>query len=213
MLLELRRIDVPPGQHIILQDATWKEFETILEDLGEHRSSRLAFENGTLEIMMPSPEHEHDKEIIGDLIKALLEELDIEFCSLGSTTFKKPNVAGLEPDQCFYIQNEQAIRGKSRIDLSIDPPPDLAIEIDLTSRTHPSIYAALGVPELWRFDRGRLQINILRSGKYEEVSSSPNFPDFTLDRIIPYYLQESKTLGRNKALKAFRSWVRAQILT
>ncbi len=211
MLVELRRIDVPPGQHVILQDVTWQEFETILEELGEHRSSRLAYENGMLEIMMPSPEHEYDKEIVGDLIKALLEELDIEFCSLGSTTFKKLSVAGLEPDQCFYIQHEQAIRGKKRIDLNIDPPPDLAIEIDITSRTHPSIYEALGVPELWRLERGRLQINVLRVGKYEEVSRSPNFPDFALTQVIPSYLQESKTLGRNKALKAFRQWVREQI--
>lgn len=211
MLLELRRIDVPPGQHIILQDVTWQEFETILEELGERRSSRLAYASGMLEIMMPSPEHEYEKEIVGDLIKALLEEIDIEFCSLGSTTFKKPPVASLEPDQCFYIQNEQAIRGKKRIDLNIDPPPDLAVEIDITSRTHPSIYEALGVPELWRFERGRLQINILQSGKYQQVSKSPNFPNFALDRAIPHYLQESKTLGRNKALRAFRQWIKEQI--
>jgi Uma2 family endonuclease len=155
MLLELRRLEVPPGQKLLLRDVTWQEFESILNELGDHRSTRIAYEDGTLEMMMPLPEHEDDKEIVGDLIKALLEELDIEFRSLGSTTFKKFQAQGLEPDQCFYIQNERIIRGKKRIDLSVDPPPDLAIEIDVTSRTHPSIYAALGVPELWRFEQGK----------------------------------------------------------
>ncbi len=111
----------------------------------------------------------------------------------------------------FYIQNERAIRGKKRIDLSIDPPPDLAIEIDVTSRTHPSIYAALGVPELWRFEQGRLQINVLTAGSYEITEVSPNFPGMPLSQIIPQYLIESKTLGRNKTLKEFRRWVQKQI--
>lgn len=195
----------------MLQDVTWQEFETILEELGEHRGSRLSYDHGLLEIMMPLPEHEDDKEIIGDLIKALLEELDIEFRSLGSTTFKKPTTQGLEPDQCFYIQNETKIRGKKRIDLTLDPPPDLAIEIDVTSRTYPSLYEALNVPELWRFDQGTLRINVLNCGKYEEVPESPNFPGIALKQMIPHFLSESKTLGRNKTLKAFRQWVRQQI--
>jgi Uma2 family endonuclease len=211
MLLELRRLEVPPGQRLLMQDVTWQEFETILEELGDHRSARLAYDNGTLEMMMPLPEHEDDKEIVGDLIKALLEELDIEFRSLGSTTFKKSQTQGLEPDQCFYIQNEAAIRGKKRIDLSVDPPPDLAIEIDVTSRTHPSIYEALGVPELWRFDQGKLQINVLQDGSYALVAESPNFLGLPLCEVLPHYLAESKIIGRNKVLRAFRRWVREQI--
>jgi Uma2 family endonuclease len=211
MLLELRRLEVPPGQRLLMQDVTWQEFETILEELGDHRSARLAYDNGTLEMMMPLPEHEDDKEIVGDLIKALLEELDIEFRSLGSTTFKNRQTQGLEPDQCFYIQNEVAIRGKKRIDLSVDPPPDLAIEIDVTSRTHPSIYEALGVPELWRFDQGKLQINVLQDGSYALVAESPNFLGLPLCEVLPRYLVESKIIGRNKVLRAFRQWAREQI--
>jgi Uma2 family endonuclease len=212
MLLELSRIQVPPGQRVILQDITWQEFESILEELGEHRAARIAYDNGLLEIMAPLPVHEDDKEIIGDLIKALLEELDIEFRSLGSTTYKsEAMLKGIEPDQCFYIQNEPAIRGKKRLDLSIDPPPDLALEIDVTSRTHRSIYAALKVPELWRFENGTLQINILRLNAYEESPESSIFPNLPLTEVIPRYLRESKIVGRNKALKAFRQWVRGQI--
>ncbi len=212
MLLELRRIGVPIGQWVILQNVTWQEFETILEELGEHRGSRLAYENGMLEIMMPLPEHEANKEIIGDLVKALLEELDIEFCSLGSTTFKNQQMAqGIEPDQCFYIQNEVRIRGKNRIELENDPPPDLGLEVDVTSRTHPSIYQALRVPELWRFEQGQLQINVLQDGQYVAVAESPTFPGLPLIEVIPSYLEQARTTGRNAALKAFRLWVRKQI--
>ncbi|WP_375512959.1 Uma2 family endonuclease [uncultured Nostoc sp.] len=212
MLLELKRIHVPPGQRVLLRDVTWQELETILEDLGEHRAARIAYDRGILEIMAPLPEHEDDKEIISDLVKALLEELDIEFRCLGSTTFKNQVMAqAIEPDQCFYIKNESKIRGKKRLDLTVDPPPDLALEVDITSRTHPNIYEALKVPELWRFDKGKLQINVLLDGHYVESQQSLNFPKFKLIETIPQYLEQSTTAGRNETLKAFRLWVRKQI--
>ena len=208
MLLELKRIHVPPGQRVILENVTWKELETIIEELGEHRSARIAYDRGILEIMSPLPEHEFDKEIISDLVKALLEQLDVEFISLGSTTFKNQFMEqGLEPDQCFYIKNEALIRGKKRLDLTIDPPPDLALEIDITSRTHLNIYQSLKVPEVWRFENGILRINILQDGVYVESKSSLNFPDLPLVEVIPQYLEKSRTIGRNATLKAFRSWV------
>ena len=208
MLLELKRIHVPPGQRVILENVTWKELETIIEELGEHRSARIAYDRGILEIMSPLPEHEFDKEIISDLVKALLEQLDVEFISLGSTTFKNQFMEqGLEPDQCFYIKNEALIRGKKRLDLTIDPPPDLALEIDITSRTHLNIYQSLKVPEVWRFENGILRINILQDGVYVESKSSLNFPDLPLIEVIPQYLEKSRTIGRNATLKAFRSWV------
>jgi Uma2 family endonuclease len=212
MLVELRRLSIPPGQHVLLHEVNWQEFESILEELGEHRSTRIAYDNGNLEIMTPLPEHEADKEIIGDLLKALLEELDIEFLTLGSTTFKNPAMLkGIEPDQCFYIQNESAVRGKKRLDLTVDPPPDLALEIDVTSRTHPTIYQALKVPELWRFDRGRLQINWLQAGIYQESETSLALPNLPLKEAILYHLEQSRTAGRNATMKAFRQWARVQI--
>ncbi|MGK7943297.1 MAG: Uma2 family endonuclease, partial [Microcystaceae cyanobacterium] len=162
MLLELNRLEIPQGQTLRLNHITWSEFEQILLELGEHRSSKIAYHHHTLEIMTPLPEHESNKENIGDFIKLLLEELDIEFYPLGSTTFKNELMEfGIEPDNCFYMENEAQIRGKERIDLTIDPPPDLALEIDVTSRTHPEIYTQLGVPELWRFEKGKLYINLL----------------------------------------------------
>lgn len=212
MLLELKRIHVPPGQRVLLENVTWTELEAILDELGEHRAARIAYDQGILEIMTPLPEHEFDKEIISDLIKALLEELDIEFLSLGSTTFKNQFMQkGIEPDQCFYIKNEGLVRGKKRVDLTVDPPPDLALEIDVTSRTHPNIYQALKVPELWRFENGKLQINVLVDGNYVVSQSSLIFPGLPLIDVIPQYLESSGINGRNTTIKRFRNWVREQL--
>nr|RNJ65773.1 MAG: hypothetical protein EDM05_29390 [Leptolyngbya sp. IPPAS B-1204] len=94
------------------------------------------------------------------------------------------------------------------MDLTVDPPPDLALEIDITSRTHPGIYQALGVPELWRFDRGKLQINLLQQGKYVEVENSLTFSAMPLKEAILRHLEQSRTAGRNATMKAFRQWVR-----
>jgi len=209
MQVKLNQIIVPPGQQLLMNDVTWQMYEQLLEEFGEKRGSRINYSQGVLEIMVPLPEHEDDKIMIGDLVKAILEELDIEFRSLGSTTFKNETMnQGIEADDCFYIENEAAVRGKQRIDLTIDPPPDLAIEIDITSRTHFNNYEALGVGELWRFNGTKLEINVLQSGQYVQVKESPHFPKFPLIEVIPKYLERSKIEGRNKTMKAFRAWVK-----
>ena len=212
MLLEVNRIIVPPGQTVILENINWSEFKAILEDLGEHRGSRIAYNNGKLEIMTPLPEHEVNKEYISDFLKVILEELDIEFCPLGSTTFKNQAMSkGIEPDSCFYIRHETAVRGKNRLDLSIDPPPDLALEVDITNRSHPEIYESLGVPELWQYIKSELKFLLLVNGKYVESKTSANFPDLPLLEVIPQYLAQCRTEGRNKGMRAFRSWVKEQL--
>lgn len=212
MQLALNQLIVPPGHQLLLKDVSWQMFENILEELGESRAARVSYSKGVLEIMTPLPEHEDDKVMIGDLVKALLEELDIEFRSLGSTTFKNQEMLqAVEADDCFYIQNEAAIRGKKRIDLSVDPPPDLAIEIDITSRTKFNNYEALGVPELWRYDVRKLQINVLEDGKYIESKISRNFPNLPIGEVIHQYVELSKVQGRNATMKVFKDWVRGQI--
>lgn len=212
MQLELNQIIVPPGHQLLLKNVNWQMFEKILEEMGESRASRVSYSQGMLEIMTPLPEHEDDKVMIGDFVKVLLEELDIEFRSLGSTTFKNPEMLqAVEADDCFYIQNEAAIRGKKQIDLSIDPPPDLAIEIDITSRTKFNNYEALGVPELWRYNGRKLLCYVLRDGKYLESETSYNFPSLPIGGVIHQYVEQSKIVGRNAMMKAFRNWVREQI--
>ncbi len=211
MLLELNQLIVSPGHQLLIKNVSWQMYKHILEELGENRSSRVSYSQGILEIMTPLPEHEAAKVIIGDLVKALLEELDIEFWSLGSTTFDKENMTeGVEPDDCFYIQNEAAVRGKKRINLETDPPPDLAIEIDITSRTRFHNYEALGVPELWRWNGQKLEINVLQDGKYVESNTSSIFPNLLIAEVIPEYLARSN-FGRNATMKAFRAWVRDRL--
>ena len=120
MLIKFKQLDVQPGQSILLKDVSWQQFEGILEELGEKRASRIAYDKGVLEIMSPLPEHEINKVFLTNFVEILLEELDIEFLPLGSTTFKNQLMSqGIEPDNCFYIQNEAAIRGKDRLDLTM----------------------------------------------------------------------------------------------
>ncbi len=212
MLLELRKLSVPPGHQLLLKDLSWQEFEEILEELGASRAARLSYSNGILEIMTPLMGHETAKVLIGDLVKILLDEMGIDYEPTGSTTFKNQQMdQGVEPDESFYIENCEAVRGRQRVNLEVDPPPDLAIEIDLTSRTRFNNYQLLGVPELWRYDGKRLQINLLQDGEYIESQTSPTFLGLPLSEKILQVLEQSKTVNRGDLLREFRQWVRAQL--
>lgn len=208
--LQLQQLVVYPGQRIQLRNVDWHEFEAILDELGEKRSSRIAYSNGVLVIRMPSPNHEVDNELIGDMVKILLEKLDIRNECFGSTTFKRQDMAtGIEPDQCFYIENAAVMIGKRRVDLTIEPPPDLAIEVDVTSKTGLDAYQSLGVPELWRYEEGRLRISILENGAYRESNTSPHFPNLAIAELISEFVNRAQSEGRSQTLKAFRQRVRA----
>lgn len=209
--LELRQIEIQPGQHLILRQVSWQEFEAILEEMGEHRASRVAYCQGVLEIRMPLPEHEIKKELISDFVKILLDELELDSQTFGSTTFKRPEMtAGIEPDNCFYIQNAALMIGKKRVDLSVDPPPDLAIEVDVTSKTQLDAYLALGVPELWIYAERKLQIFILTEEEYQPVETSLIFGNLQIIEGILQFLQESEMIGDSAARRGFRKWVRSQ---
>jgi Uma2 family endonuclease len=209
VMLQLRQLVVQPGQRIQLQDVTWSEFEAILNELGDKRACRIAYSDGVLEIRMPLPEHEKAKVLIGDMVKILLEELDLDNECFGSSTFKRQDMAkGIEPDDCFYIENSAQMIGKDRLNLTIDPPPDLAIEVDVTSKTGLNAYQSLGVPELWRFEDGQLQISLLQNGQYQDATSSPHFPNFPIIEGVSQFLERSQTEGRSQSLKAFRQWVK-----
>lgn len=210
--LQLRQISVPPGHRVLFHEVSWSEFEAILAELGEHRTTRVAYLNSTLEIRMPLPEHEKPKIIIGDLLKILLDELEINWEPFGSTTFKRQDMkAGIEPDDCFYIQNYTRMIGRESLDLMVDPPPDLAIEIDVTSKTQLSAYEVLGVPEIWRYENRRLQVYVLQSGKYVESAISPTFPNFPVIEGISQFLEMGRISGTSQALRSFRRWVRERV--
>jgi Uma2 family endonuclease len=210
--ISLNRIKLSPGQRIYLPDVSWEEFEQILVELGEKRVTRIAYCAGELEIRMPLPEHERLKVLISNLLVVLLEELDLPWESLGSTTFKNSQMkTGIEPDDCFYLKNCQAILGKKRLDLAIDPPPDLAIEIDLTSPTQLSAYESLGVPEIWRYQQGKLAIFILVDGHYLESVTSSLFPSLPINEGFSRILEHPEIL-MSEARKEFRQWVRQNLV-
>jgi Uma2 family endonuclease len=207
--LQLQQLVVHPGQRIQLQAVNWNEFEAILAELGDKRACRIAYSDEILEIRMPLPEHEKAKVLIGDMVKILLEELDLDNECFGSSTFKRQDMAkGIEPDDCFYIEHSAQMIGKNRVDLTLDPPPDLAIEVDVTSKTGLDAYQALGVPELWRLEAGKLQISLLQAGQYQSVNFSPHFPNIPIIDGMAQFLDRSQTEGRSQTLKAFRQWVR-----
>jgi Uma2 family endonuclease len=197
-----------PGQRITLEPVSWQRFNDILRELGNKRCERIAYAKGVLEIMTPLPEHERVKVLLADLVKILLKKQQQPWEPLGSTTLKNENMAAaIEPDDCFYIQNYQAVIGKNRIDLSVDPPPDLAIEIDHTSKTSLDAYEALGVSELWIISQGKLTIYIFTEGKYILSNTSSIFPNFPVMNIIPQFIKRSKEIGVSKTLQQFEEFI------
>ena len=201
----------PPEQIVQLSGISWQTYETLLAEIGD-RQIRLTYNRGNLEIMVPSPEHERFKTIMGRFVETLAEELDVRIEPLGSTTFKRPELSGVEPDECFYIQNLSAVKGKKRIDLNQDPPPDLVVEIDITSRSENSlqVYADLGVPEVWIYNGSRLRINRLENGEYVEGEISLAFPSLPILEIVRF-LEQAETMDYLELVKAFRNWVKSQI--
>jgi len=211
--IPIQRIQVPPGQRVLLRDVSWEEFEAILQELGNHRTDRVAYCDGLLEIMSPLPEHEYFKETIGDAVKDMAETLDLDYESYGSTTWRRQaKQAGLEPDNCFYFQNEARVRGKLQVDLDQDPPPDLALEINVTSQSLDRfpIYARLGVPEIWCYDSGWLKIYHLQAGQYVEVEQSTIFPQLDIG-ALPQLIEAKRSAGRLALRRSVRAWVKEQV--
>ncbi|MBF2003906.1 MAG: Uma2 family endonuclease [Chlorogloeopsis fritschii C42_A2020_084] len=201
------------ADRVLLYNISWEQFENLLKDLGEHRAARVAYDNGTLEIMTPLPEHEYYKEVISDLTKDIAQELERDYESFGSTTWKREiRMAGLEPDNCFYFQNVDAVRGRLDVNLTQDPPPDLALEIDVTSKSlnRFPIYAHLGVPELWCYDSGELKIYHLQASEYIEAEISLVFPNLPI-KELPQLIEEHRIAGRLAIRRAVRQWVKEKV--
>jgi Uma2 family endonuclease len=201
----------PPNEIINLSGISWQTYETLLEELSDRRL-RLTYNRGNLEIMAPSPEHERFKKLTGRFVETMAEELDIRLEPLGSTTFKRPELSGAEPDECFYLDNIDAVRGKKRLDLTEDPAPDLVVEIDVTSRSSNrlQVYADLGVAEVWIYDGESLVIQQLQNGIYVTSLTSQFFLNIPIPEIARF-LQQAESIDYLDLVKAFRQWVRNQI--
>ena len=204
VLKPVSQITLSPGSVVTIPNITWLEFESILQELGEKRRTRIAYSKSTLEIMVPLPEHERPKDLISDIVKILLKSAGRRYEPFGSTTFKREGAAGVEPDACFYILNYQRMIGRRRL-LPDDPPPDLAIETDVTSKTKIDAYKIIGVPEVWVYDSGRLRIYLLQDGEYVESDISPHFPEIAIAQLIPATVERAWQVGSCQALEEFES--------
>jgi Uma2 family endonuclease len=199
----------PLTSSLVLSGISWETYQAMVRELESQPGKRLIYDNGSLEIAMPLPPHERYKRWIGRFIETVTEELEVEICSLGSSTWTRRDLAkGIEADECYYVQNESLIRGRVSIDLTTDPPPDLAIEIDITSLSIPRlpIYQALGVPEVWRFDGGTVIFLALNNGVYEEIDQSIAIPIVT-PTILQDWLTQATTMGESSWARAIRRWV------
>ncbi|MEA5449658.1 Uma2 family endonuclease [Leptolyngbya sp. CCNP1308] len=201
------------SQHITLEGVSWPTYQALLHDMGDHRASRLAYDRGILEIIMPSDLHEVLNRLLDRIITALTEELDLKIKAYGSTTLERADLEqGVEPDSCYYIQNADQI-STLELDLRNGPPPDLAVEVDITSSSQRrfAIYQQLQIPEVWRYTQRRgLVFYQWVEGQYVECAVSPTFPQVR-SQMLMQFLQLAPGQDDNAIIKALRQWVRQQI--
>lgn len=199
-------------QRVTLYGISWQTYTRILAELGDHRASRLAYTQGVLEITMPSDRHETYKKLLERMIETLTEELHLPVKSFGATTLNRADLEhGAEPDSCYYIQHVHQIAGR-QVDLATDPPPDLVLEIDISSPSsrRMDIYGHLGVPEIWRYTGGQVRIYRLQDGEYVPCDLSPAFP-LVSTTVVNQFLQQADTQDDTTFIRAWRQWVRQQL--
>jgi Uma2 family endonuclease len=203
------------AQRFVLHGVGWDDYEKFVDALNEQHV-RTTYDRGSLELMSPLPIHEQYKRAFGLLFAVLGEELDIRVMGAGSTTFRSRKAGrGLEPDECFYLASAEKVQDWGALDLSIDPPPDLAVEVEITHGVldRLRVYAALRVPEVWRFDGAALKAWLLaKGGRYRPVAGSRALPFLPLEEIVPF-MHSFVSLGdERKWMRQVRDWVRTRVL-
>ena len=198
------------NEKVRLSGVPWDAYVSFCDGL-EEQHVRMTYDRGELEIMTLSPQHENRKKRLGRFVETLTEELEIDIASFGSMTCRrKSQLRGLEPDDCYWIANEPAVRGREDIDLENDPPPDLSLEIEVSESVldRMGIYAALKVPEVWRWDGETLSIHVLGPrGAYRTVKRSKAFPFLPIEELQAFLARTD--VSETSLIREFRAWVRA----
>lgn len=201
-------------RHFLLENISWETYERLLREV-DSRHVRLTYDDGDLEIMTLSLGHESSGRLLGTFVRLVALELDIPLKGGGSTTMRQRlKKKGLEPDECFWFEHERAMRGKEKWRAGKDPPPDLAIEMDIThsSLDRMAIYAALRVPEVWRCTRKALRAYRLgNDGVYHDVAGSALLPFLPLERVFEF-VKMSAAVDETTLLKRFTAWVRTEVM-
>jgi Uma2 family endonuclease len=198
-------IQLPPGSEVTLHYQTWADYEALLASRREDAAIKIRFNGHTQQIKLMSPMAGHGNRVdtLVDLVKALLRHQKRDWHSYDPVTLKKLQEAGAEPDACFYIENWQAVLGRDRIDLATDPPPDLAIEIDMTSVTDLEVYQTLKIPEVWIYRKQSLSIHELTPEGYGDRPTSTIFPTVDVKALMPQYVERAWEAGSSVALREF----------
>lgn len=208
--LDLDPFDGQLTQTIVLSNISWTTYQAMLTDMGDHRATRLAYNHGTLTLKMPSKLHEIINRLLARIVKTLTEELMLDVVDVGSTTLDREDLGkGAEPDTGFYIQNAAQLDGLDP-EIPAHLPPDLVIEVDITSPStqRMEIYAALGVPEVWRYTKGRgLVIYHAQAGQYAEAEASAALPQVTATQLNGF-LDQRQRQSENQVIRSVRDWIR-----
>ncbi len=194
--------------NVILHNVSWETYERLIKEHGEQCGTRFTYDEGTLQIMIISFEHESSNRTLSTIVEALADGFDIDYEPAGSTTFKRKDIKrGFEPDSCFYFHQPEAIRGKKRLDLTKDAPPDLIIEVDVThgSLDRLPIFAAIGVAEVWRYENEVVKFFLLIDNSYIESSTSSVLPGVTSASVIQF-IADSYTIRRVELARKVRAW-------
>jgi Uma2 family endonuclease len=198
----------------VIRGVGWKGYQTLQKLVGD-QPVRLTYDRGDVELMSPLPKHERKKSLLGQFVRILARELHIPVMPMGSTTFSRQDVdKGLEADESFYLGNLERVRDPNHIDLNTDPPPDLAIEIEITRSAldRMGIYGALRVPELWRFNGRTLRVMLQQDdGSYRQSQQSAAFPDVPLRELARFAIREGSR-DENAIVDEFQTWVREELL-
>jgi Uma2 family endonuclease len=203
-------VRLPAGATLVVPEIDWDDYERLLDQIAEERHMRISYDSGRLEIVSPRPEHGEYACFFDDLLRIVCDFRGMELQKYGNATWKKRILKkGVEADACYYIANAERVIGKRDIRLEVDPPPDIVLEIDLSTDSSRKfhIYAALGVPEIWTYDRETVRFYRLKRGRYTESASSHFLPGLT-GPMLAEALKSSEVHGQAKALKAFRRKIR-----
>lgn len=197
------RINLPPGT-VMRTPGTWQDYQALVERLGDRQLPRIKYRPGEILFMSPLPVHGRDAHLIAMVVMELLDHRELEYEAFTPITMDLPEERGVEPDYCFYVNNWAAVAGKDRIDWVNDPPPDLVIEIDVTSYTSLDDYVPYQVPEVWLFKRRRLSIYQLVDGCYEDADGSRFFPSLEVNEIVLETMRIAGERNTSSAIRALR---------
>jgi Uma2 family endonuclease len=205
----------PPTPGVVLHGVPWADYETMLRIIG-NRPIRINYDRGEMEIVSPLQRHGNESFLLGWMVGVLVEELDVPCEPADPVTYRRPDLEkGVEPDKGFHFRDHAAwVRGKRDLDLTVDPPPDLVVESDLTSSSVPRlpIFAALGIPEVWRLDDDELHfLHLQPDGTYQPRDRSLAFPDLLLADAARF-LEQGRDVDKTSWIRAFRAWVREAVV-